>query len=87
MVAMEEGMNVPATTLNDPRDAAAICRARGWGAGTRLVGDEGCGPTVIEITAVGERLVLAREVTHKRYSRETTWCLDCRDWREWRPVP
>ena len=62
------------------------CRANGWGPGTRLVGDEGYGPSVIEITAVGEMSVLAKLVKHGDESieqpRETCWSLRCRDWAE-----
>lgn len=71
------------TTLNDPREPAEICRERGWVLGTRLVGDEGYGPTVIEITAVGERSILAKTVRHNgqpSIAGEGNWCLWCRDW-------
>ena len=64
-----------------PADA---CRRNGWGPGTRLVGDEGYGPTVIEITAVGERMILAKTISHDgkpQPGRENSWTLDCRDWR------
>ena len=74
------------TTLHCGKPEAEICRERGWIAGTRLVGDEGWGPTVIEITAVGEELVLAKTITHNgkppEWRGETTWTLDCRDWQE-----
>lgn len=63
-------------------------RLNGWGVGTRLVGDEGYGPTVIEITAMGERTLLARAVS--RQGRpvdevEGTWVLDAREWTEVEP--
>ncbi len=64
---------------------ADLCRSRGWGPGTRLVGNEGYGPTVIEITYVGEKLILAREVSHNGkpdVCDEALWTLSCRDWRE-----
>lgn len=61
------------------------CRRNGWTAGTRLVGDEGFGPTVIEITAVGERAILAKKISHNGkphpYLDEQNWTLACRDWR------
>ena len=44
--------------------SADKCHRNGWVAGTRLVGDEGYGPTVIEITAVGRDGVLAVEISH-----------------------
>ena len=78
------------TTLNDPREPAEICRANGWTVGTRLVGDEGHGPTVIEITAIGEQCILARMLRHNEldrsrlwaiYTRESIWPLSTRDWR------
>lgn len=51
------------TTLGDTRPAAEVCRANGWGPGTRLAGDDGWGETVIEITAVGDKSVMARKVS------------------------
>jgi len=74
------------TTLNCGKREAVICRENGWIVGTRLVGDEGWGPTVIEITAVGEENILAKTISHNgnvpEWGRETTWTLDCRDWQE-----
>ncbi len=68
---------------------AERCRRNGWGPGTRLVGDEGYGPTVIEITAVGEHAILAKKIEqageprlHPADQRENAWTLTCRDWRE-----
>lgn len=78
---------VPKSTLNDYRPAAAICREKGWCAGTCLVGDEGFGPSVIRITAIGEEVMLARQISQsgKPYKgSEHSWCLDCRDWQ---PLP
>ena len=62
---------------------AAICRMKRWSAGTRIVGDEGYGPTEIEITAIGYNSILARVIkdgTPGWY--ESTWILSCRDWQE-----
>ncbi len=64
---------------------AAVCRANGWGVGALLEGDEGFGPTVIQITAVGERVILAKAVSHaaKAINRdEAVWSLAYRDWRK-----
>lgn len=65
-------------------DDAGFARANGWGVGTRLVGDEGYGPTVIEITALGTSRVLARCISHNGQpsltSSELTWTFSCRDW-------
>lgn len=73
------------TTLHDRRPPAEICRERGWTVGTRIVGDEGHGPTVLVITAIGEHRILARTISQKGRPvtvTETTWALDCRDWTE-----
>ena len=70
-------------TLNDRREPAEICREKEWPVGTMLVGDEGYGPTVIEITAIGEHAILAKVVSHNGRPRpacETLWTLSCRDW-------
>lgn len=73
------------STLHDPRSPADICRDRGWTVGTRIVGDEGYGPTVLVITAIGEHHILARPETPDTDStrhREQSWALDCRDWQQ-----
>jgi hypothetical protein len=62
---------------------ADMCRKNGWTVGTRLVGDEGYGPTVIEITAIGECDILAKEISHNgipTLDRERNWTLSCREW-------
>lgn len=72
-------------TLKSALSSAEICRRNGWEAGTRLVGDEGYGPTVIEITAVGAESILAKELSHNGEpagGHENVWLLDCRDWKE-----
>lgn len=64
---------------------AERCRKNGWGPGTRLVGNEGYGDTVIEITAVGESAVLAKTISHDGkpgHNVESAWVLWCRDWEE-----
>jgi hypothetical protein len=69
---------------------ADICRTNRWGPGTQLVGDEGYGPTVIEITAVGERALLAVTISHngvpEPVRRESNWTLMCRDWKVLTPT-
>ncbi len=64
---------------------ADLCRRKGWLPGTRLVGDEGYGPTVIEITAIGEKELLAKTISHNGEPDsdrdESLWTLSCRDWR------
>lgn len=68
---------------------AGVCRAKGWQVGTRLVGDEGYGPSVIRITAIGNDRILA--VTESRNGKptndpfESSWVLDCREWTEVTP--
>lgn len=68
-------------------NSAEKCRANGWKAGTILIGDEGYGSTVIEITAVGEELVLAKIISYTgesphQWQKEQSWTLEYRDWRE-----
>ncbi len=66
-------------------NSAQMCRERGWTPGTRLVGDEGYGPTVIEITAMGEECILAKAISHNGQPLagvEESWVLWRRDWRE-----
>ena len=66
-------------------NSAEKCRSNGWGPGTRLVGDEGHGPTVIEITAVGREGILAGCISQAGEPsdfRESSWALDYRDWKE-----
>lgn len=73
------------STLHDERPAADVCRARGWNVGQRLVGKEGRGKTVIEITAVGEAGILAKTVSRNgkpvSILLEASWLLSCRDWK------
>lgn len=72
------------STLNSRLSSAELCRLNGWGPGTRLVGDEGYGPTVIEITAIGKCSILAKMISHNGESQEIVencWGLDCRDWK------
>jgi hypothetical protein len=74
------------TTKSSDLSTAELCRQNGWGPGTRLVGDEGYGPTVIEITAVGRDHILALPISHNGKPSyqpyENSWTLDGRDWKE-----
>jgi hypothetical protein len=66
-------------------NSAEVCRANGWGPGTRLVGNEGYGPTVMIITAIGESVILGRGLSHDGKTRDDSehcWTLSCRDWKE-----
>ena len=58
-----------------------MCRENGWTVGTQLVGDEGYGPSVIEITAIGEETVLAKRITPVA-TGESSWILSCREWKQ-----
>ncbi len=70
---------------------AAKCRERGWTVGTRLVGDEGYGPTVIRITAIGEVGIMAVAESHNGVAvpmeHELSWTLAYRDWQLFSPEP
>ena len=68
-----------------PKETSAdYCRRMGWGIGTRIVGDEGYGPTTITITAVGqERSILAKADGRD----ESRWTLEHRDWQLADPAP
>lgn len=78
------------TLTDNPRmlsgeSSAEFCRRMGYGVGTRLTGDEGFGPSVVILTAIGEETILARElwVAGDPYDgRESRWTLECRDWIE-----
>jgi hypothetical protein len=45
------------------RSDAETCALNGWAVGQVLVGDEGYGPNTIQLTAIGERFVLAKLIT------------------------
>lgn len=60
--------------------SAEICRQRGWGPYTVLVGEEGAGDEQIMITAVGDALLFATTTGHG----EGDFSLKCRCWS---PVP
>lgn len=62
-----------------------ICRENGWIVGDVLEGDEGYGPTRILITAIGEKQILARKLSHSGagcQGSESHWTLQCRDWKK-----
>ena len=72
-------------TPAEPAAIADLCRERGWRPGTRLIGTDHYGSATIMITAVGEELILARQVEldGKPFSGfESGWSLLIRDWRE-----
>lgn len=60
-----------------------ICRKMGFDKGTKLIGDEGYGPSVIQITAIGEEHIMARVISHNGnpvHDSEGMWTLSCRKW-------
>lgn len=64
--------------------SAEICRKNGWRPGNFLEGDEGYGPTVIQLTAIGAENVLARMISHDGKPadcRESHWTLEYRGWK------
>jgi len=72
-------------TMKRGKTEAETCRLNGWTVGTQLEGDEGYGPSVIQITAIGERDLLAKRIAYKgqpQVSRENSWTLSCREWRK-----
>ena len=63
---------------------ADFCRRMGFIPGTRLAGNEGYGVTIIQLTAIGERCILAKEISHAGKTSdeyERTWTLSIRDWK------
>jgi hypothetical protein len=64
--------------------SADECRERGFKVGDRLVGNEGYGPTVIEITAIGKESILAIMISQngkpEKNDSESIWNLGYRDW-------
>lgn len=71
----------PVTTTNPhmkPGESeAAFVRRMGWGVGTRLIADEGYGPSTIEITAIGRDKVLCSW----NGGREASTTFSFRDWQ------
>ena len=66
-------------------NSVEICEKNGWKAGTVLEGTEyygerGSNTCRIKITALGEKTILAKCLTHN--DRESTWTLAHRDWEE-----
>jgi hypothetical protein len=59
--------------------AADTCRENGWTVGTRLSGAHGTGCIVIQITAIGDDLLLARQVEPVPLT-ESLWSLTIRQW-------
>lgn len=85
---MSEKLRVPVTRRNPHfrrgESPATHARRRGWDVGTRLIGDEGRGPTTITITAIGNEAVLARADDS---DKDRSWSLACRDWQALPALP
>lgn len=64
-------------------NSADYCRRKGWAPGTKITGNEGYGPTVEKITAIGEETVLTKTL-HKdgSCSSEHIWTHTCRKWEK-----
>lgn len=78
-------ISLEALVIQPTGGSAELCREKGWQVGDKLVGDEGYGPTVIQITAIGERNVLAKRISHDGEPEdgyENIWTLFCRDWEK-----
>jgi DNA polymerase-3 subunit beta len=74
------------STLNDGREPAVVAREHGWKIGTKLIADEGHGPEIIQITALGEGRLLAKSISRNGVAvtgdeHECSWTLDLRDWK------
>lgn len=73
-------------TCNCEHSDTEICRINRWEPGTVLTGSVGAGETVIQITAIGEASILAKELrrdgkaSSEVAGRETVWKLSGRDW-------
>ena len=75
------------STLNNCKNAADICRERGWVVGTYLIGDGGFGPKVIKITAVGERAILAKSISENGKESEVHEGIFHLTYRDWHVLP
>lgn len=64
------------------RTELETCELNGWGVGTRLVGNEGYGPTTIRITYLSSQNLLAVREGGRYDGYESSWTLACRDWTE-----
>lgn len=70
-------------TLTGAYDSpASACVRRGWTVGDVLEGDEGFGPGDVVITAIGDQLILCRDILGDGAlsDEESSLVLDCRCW-------
>ena len=80
---MSEKTEPTSREMSRTMSAADICRAKGWDVGTRLFGRDRYVEDTIEITAIGDHMVLASRVNEhgRKISRESSWTLAYRDWQ------
>lgn len=74
--------------MTNPISDAARCRKNGWRRGTRLVVKDCFGAVLIEITALGNKLILARPVRYDgepATGSESIWTLGDSRWRKVKP--
>lgn len=72
-------------TMRAGGEPAAIARARGWGPGTVIEGDEGYGLTRLRIDYLGRRILIATALRDDHVyaeGEEGQWVLWCRCWGE-----
>lgn len=69
-----------ATTNRYTINSADLCRSKGWQKGDILECADKTGHCRIQITAIGEMVVLAKCLQHENYER--AWILSARDWRK-----
>jgi len=77
-------VNTSTKELSKGSYPATVCRTLGWTVGMRIRGNEGRGETVIELTAIGQKRILAKVISHNGEPRndphEATWTLANREW-------
>jgi hypothetical protein len=61
-------------------ERALLCRRNGWGPGTVLIGDGDGFNHKIQITAIGQEAVLAKQITFFE-GLEVVWELTFQDWK------
>lgn len=61
--------------------AADTARHLGWTVGTKIRGTDSRSTITIEITAIGERLVLGKTIRGSSFDRECSYTFDRRDWQ------
>lgn len=81
----EEQGQIDCQVIKPLNGDALKCKKNNWKVGDKLIGNEGYGDTIIQITAIGESHILAKELSHngkKTLREESHWTLSCREWRK-----